>query len=124
MSYVKSDGSFVYTEGFAPAAIPSAARTTSGNGVAYEVGNRTELRGCVLDVTAASGTPSLVVNIQTSDDNVNWRTQATYTTVTAAPANQHLSQGGLDRFLRFSWTITGGTPSVTFSVGVLGGELV
>lgn len=125
MSYVRSDGTFVYTEGFSPAAIPSAARTTSGNGVAYETGDRVEVRGLVLDVTAMTSTPTLTVNVQTSDDNATWRTLASFTPVTAAPANQHLSVGGLDRFLRFSWTITGGTsPSVTFSVGVLGGELV
>lgn len=125
MSYVRSDGTFVYTEGFSPAAIPSAARTTSGNGVAYETGDRVEVRGLVLDVTAASGTsPSLTVNVQTSDDNTTWRTLQSFTAVTAAPANQHLSVGGLDRFMRFSWTITGTTPSFTFSVGVLGGELV
>lgn len=126
MSYVRSDGTFVYTEGFAPAAIPSAARTTTGNGVAYETGDRVEVRGLVLDVTAMSGSasPTLTVNVQTSDDNATWRTLQSFTAVTASPANQHLSVGGLDRFLRFSWTISGTTPSFTFSVGVLGGELV
>lgn len=124
MSYVRSDGTFVYTEGFSPAAIPSAARTTTGNGVAYETGDRTEVRGLVLDVTAASGTtPTLDVSVQTSDDNVTWRTLASFGQKTAV-SNQHLSVAGLDRFMRFSWVIAGTTPSFTFSVGVLGGELI
>jgi hypothetical protein len=124
VSYVRSDGTFVYTEGFSPAAIPSAARTTTGNGVAYETGDRTEVRGLVLDVTAASGTtPTLDVSIQTSDDNSTWRTLASFSQKTTV-SNQHLSVSGLDRYLRFSWVIAGTTPSFTFSVGVLGGELI
>ncbi|MCA1696557.1 MAG: hypothetical protein LC749_18555 [Actinobacteria bacterium] len=79
----------------------------------------------MLDVTAASGTsPTLTVNVQTSDDNTTWRTVVSFTAVTAAPANQHVSQGSLDRYLRFSWVIGGTTPSFTFSVGALGGELI
>ena len=125
MPYTKSDGTYVYSEGLGAAVVTSAARTASGNGSSIETGDRIEVRGLVLDVTAASGTsPSLTVNVQTSDDNTTWRTLQSFTAVTAAPANQHLSVGGLDRYLRFSWTITGTTPSFTFSVGQLGGELI
>lgn len=125
MPYTKSDGTYVYSEGLGAAVVTSAARTTTGNGSSIETGDRVEVRGLVLDVTAASGTgPSLTVNVQTSDDNTSWRTLQSFTAVTAAPANQHLSVGGMDRYLRFSWTITGTTPSFTFSVGQLGGELI
>jgi hypothetical protein len=123
MPYQKSDGTYVNTEGLGTAVVTSAARATSGNGTSIEVGNRTEVRGLVLDVTAASGTaPTLDVSIQTSDDNTTWRTLKSFAQKTGV-ANDHLSSGGLDRYLRFSWVIAGTTPSFTFSAGVLGGEL-
>jgi hypothetical protein len=124
MPYQKSDGTYVYSEGLGAAVVPSAARTTNGNGSSIETGDRVEVRGLVLDVTALSGTPTLTASVQTSDDNTNWRTLASFTAVTTSPNNQHLSVGGLDRYMRFSWTITGGTPSITFSIGALGGELI
>jgi hypothetical protein len=124
VSYGKSDGTYVYSEGLGGAVVASAARTASGNGSSIETGDRTEVRGLVLDVTAASGTtPTLDVSIQTSDDNTNWRTLKSFGQKTAI-SNEHLSSGGLDRYMRFSWAIAGTTPSFTFSVGVLGGEMV
>lgn len=124
MPYSKSDGTYVYSEGLGAAVVASAARTTSGNGSSIETGDRIEVRGLVLDVTAASGTsPTLNVNVQTSDDNTTWRTLASFGQKTGV-SNEHISVGGLDRYLRFSWVIAGTTPSFTFTVGVLGGELI
>jgi hypothetical protein len=124
MPYQKSDGTYVYSEGLDGAVVLSAARTVTGNGGAAETGNRTEIRGLVLDVTAASGTtPTLDVSVQTSDDNSSWRTLASFGQKTGV-SNQHLSVAARDRYVRFSWVIAGTTPSFTFSVGQLGGELV
>ena len=126
MSYVTSSGQYVDAEPLGAAVVGSAARTASGNGGSVETGSHGDVRGLVLDVTAQTGTsPTLDVSLQTSDDNTNWRTLKSYTQVTAAPNNQHLSSGGLDRYFRVSWVIGGSaTPGYTFSVGVLGGELV
>lgn len=94
----------------------SAARTASGSGSAVELGDRGTLR-LDLAVTAASGTkPSLSVDIETSADGSTWRPMAGFTAL-ATTGSQRISIGGLDRFARAVWTISGtGSPSFTFSV--------
>ncbi len=93
----------------------SAARIASGNGSSVELGDRGTLR-LLLDVTAASGTlPSLAVDVQTSYDGSTWRPLGGFT-AKAGTGSERLSFPGGDRFVRCSYTISGTTPSFTFSV--------
>lgn len=118
MGHSRADN--IYYEGEAVSLAASAARTTNGSGSTVAVGTAHTLRA-TLSVTAASGTtPSLTARIETSEDGTTWRTALTFTAATGA-TTQRLSTSGLDRFIRAAWTITGTTPSLTFSVT---GELV
>lgn len=93
----------------------SAARTASGNGSSVELGDRGTLR-LTLDVSAASGTlPSLQVDVQTSADGSTWRTIGGFTAL-ATTGSQRASFPGCDRFVRAAYTLSGTTPSFTFSV--------
>jgi hypothetical protein len=101
--------------------VASAARTTSGSQVsAADYGPYDQLRA-QLNVTAASGTtPNLAVVIEDSaDGGVNWNTVGTFTAKTAAGRETISVSGFTGRRLRATWTITGTTPSFTFSVAIV-----
>lgn len=120
MSYVRTDGRYVYTEQ-APS-LPSAARTASGAGTAVDSGAANVVRGLTLAVTASSGTtPTLDARLETSHDNAAWVTVGSFAQKTGAASETKLFSG-LDRYVRVAWTVGGTTPSFTFSVS--GGELV
>jgi hypothetical protein len=113
--------------------LPAATRTTAGNGDAIDL---PALAGMGLtpglppalvvqsDVTAVSGTasPTLTVIIEDSVDGVNWNTAVTLTAQTAV--GRQVARLGLTaaswpfnpRRVRVRYTITGTTPSFTFSV--------
>jgi hypothetical protein len=97
--------------------LPSTTATASGNGGAVPSGPYNTFR-LTLDVTAASGTtPSLTVTIQTSaDGSTGWTTLGTAFNAATAVSNQRKVLSGADRFVRASYTISGTTPSFTFSV--------
>lgn len=94
----------------------SAARTANGSGSPYVMGARGTLR-LTLAVTAASGTtPSMTVTVETSGDGGStWYSAGTFAAKTTT-ATERKSFSGLDRLVRVSWTITGTTPSFTFTV--------
>lgn len=122
MSYVKTDGTYVYTEPFP--AVASAARTTSSAATGVEVGNRSSLRSLTMAVTAQTGgsSPTLDVRVETGPDNSTWTTVGSFTQATGV-TSQTKSFAGLDRYARVAWTIGGtGGPSFTFSVS--GAELI
>lgn len=109
-----------YYEGDPVVLAPSAARTTSASGTPQATGHFVVIR-LNLVVTAVTGTtPSMTVIIETSMDATNWNQVGTFPAVTTTGTTRR-SVGGLDRFVRVSWTITGTTPSFTFAVS---GELV
>lgn len=96
--------------------VASAARTTNGSGGTVTAWDR---NGAVakLDVTAVSGTtPQLTVTIQDSPDGTAWTTRDTFGVKTGVSNETRTIPSGLDVFQRVSWTITGTTPSFTFSV--------
>ena len=116
--------------GFAPVTLKaSAAETSSTAGSAVAMSME---RGAVLvtvDVTASSGTPTMIVDIQGSIDGTTWVTLGTfgnngYVAGTPATAPTNLTgttvtkRGVLSSmpYLRYNSTIGGGTPSVTYSV--------
>lgn len=98
-------------------AVASAARTVTGNsGIRVGYGPAVSLR-VQLDVTAASGTsPTLDVLIQDTLDGVNFNTIGTFAQrVGVAREVITVTTAFADR-VRYLWTITGTTPSFTFSL--------
>lgn len=122
MPYVKSDGTYVYTESYPGVAL--AARTTSSSTAGYDTGSLNGLRGLYLNVTAATGTlPTLDVTVETSNDNSAWSVVGTAFTQATGATTQRKSFSGLDRYVRITWVI-GGTATPTFTFSVTQGELV
>ena len=106
------------TRGKAVTLKSSGATTATGTTTAVEVdGGTIRLK---LDVTAASGTtPTLDVQLQTSSDNGvsdSWRSLGPAFTQATGVTHQYTSVGGVDRFVRASYTIGGTTPSFTWSL--------
>lgn len=98
--------------------LPSAARTTAGQGTGWwEWGARAWAFFSII-VTAASGTtPQLTVIIESSADaGITWRTQGTSPVITGVSTTDVLVSGQFSELVRVRWTIAGTTPSFTFSV--------
>jgi len=101
--------------------LPSAARDTSENGGAVDVGHSRDLN-VVLNVTAITGAPtSLDVTLQTSYNGTNFAAFATaitftqVTTATGLQTKQITNFGG--KWIRAVATIVGGSgKTYTFSV--------
>lgn len=102
--------------------LPSAARTSSGNGTARQLGavSATQRVFGSLHVVAASGTtPTLNVTVA-SDNAVGFpsaATQLTFTQATTTTSQFQSAAGAItDDWWRVSYTIGGTTPSFTFIV--------
>lgn len=100
--------------------VPSAARTTTGNSgtsTALLPAN-VETVAILVNVTAASGTtPSMTLAVQWSNDGIAWAAADPPDTFTAMTAAGVVVKNFTVRaaLLRLAWTITGTTPSFTFS---------
>lgn len=96
----------------------SAARTTTGQGSSTPTTDQAQV--AKLDVTAASGTtPNLTVVVEESPNgSTGWTTHSSFTAKTGTGSQVIELRKRSQPFLRASWTITGGTPSFTFSVQV------
>lgn len=101
-------------------AVPSAARTTSGNSVALRMDPAADNINVAVFVTAASGTPSMILSVEWSNDGTNFAATETADAFTAitGTGNKVKSFPVRGLFARIVWVITGGTPSLTFSVDV------
>ena len=100
--------------------VASAARTTSGNSGALAVPESpNDEIDLFLDVTAVSGTgPSMTVTVEWSTDGATFfatDTADSFAAVTAAAKKTKAFEVKGDWY-RVVWTITGTTPSFTFSV--------
>jgi hypothetical protein len=95
--------------------VPSAARTTTGNSGALTGWNRNGASSR-LSITAVGGTPNLVLTIEDSPDGSTWTTRDTYPAQTTTATVTRDLPNSMQQFQRVVWTITGGTPSLTFSV--------
>jgi len=105
--------------------VPSAARTTTGNGSGFGVPQggfetpATQL-AVFVDVTATSGTPSMTLSVEWSHDGTTWFVADpadAFTAITATGKKVKVfTQKG--PFARLAWAITGGTPSLTFSATI------
>jgi hypothetical protein len=100
--------------------VASAARTTTGNSGALSLTDQTAEQIALLsNVTAASGTPSMVLTVEWSHDGTNFAIAEPADTHGAAITGTGLRVKRYDvkgTFYRVVWTISGGTPSLTFTV--------
>lgn len=105
-------------------AVASAARTATGSSGSIDVGHQ-DFLSLMLDVTAVSGTtPSLTLSVEWSHDGATWFTADpvdTFTAVTASGKKVKLFQVK-GTVARVTWTISGTTPSFTFSVTSITGS--
>jgi hypothetical protein len=99
--------------------VPSAARTTSGNSGPLGLSDTPTVDLEVVTSAVSGTTPSLALSVLWSDDGVNFGAPDgggdTFTAITAAgSAVKQVAVKGL--YMQIVWTITGTTPSFTFSV--------
>lgn len=105
---------------------PTAARTATGNGTGIDVQTMDGDLYLILDSAAGSGTtPTLDIKLQSSDTSGGTYTDitgATFTQVTATASQQSItiSKDEVRRWIRVVYTISGTTPSFTFSVNAVG----
>lgn len=97
--------------------VPSAARTTTGNSGAFGGWSRGDGQAqSRLAITAVGGTPNLVLTIEDSNDGTTWTVRDTYPAQTGVATVTRALPTNMAPYHRVVWTITGGTPSLTFSV--------
>jgi hypothetical protein len=100
----------------------SAARTANGNSASALTNASGRNAHFIVNVSAVSGTtPSLTVRVQTQDPvSSNWvdLPSAASSAITTVSTNL-FTVSNLPRTYRLAWTITGTTPSFTFSVAIL-----
>lgn len=95
----------------------SGAETTTGQGTAVDIGALRRAARLVLDVTAVSGTsPSLEVQLQTSEKGTGGWTLVDTISSIAAEGRREWHVARLAQFVRVVWVITGTTPSFTFTL--------
>ena len=108
----------------------SAAQTANGNTANLSVSQYHELAVGV-NITAVTGTsPSMTLNVDTLGADGIWYTIYTSSAQTAAGAVVTSIGAGLatnqsfGQTIRLRWTITGTTPSFTFSASILGKQAI
>ena len=104
---------------------PTAARTSTGQTSGIDLKNYDGDVVFLLDSAAGTGTsPTLDVTIEDSADNSSFAaiTGAAFTQVVGAASAQKLvvNKDSARRYVRVKYTITGTTPSFTFSVNAVG----
>jgi hypothetical protein len=103
--------------------VPSAARTGNGTGSTLSTWNRGAHAVAKLTVTAASGTPTLTVFVEDSPNGIGWTVRDTFGAKTGISTETRTLPTSLADFQRVRWTITGGTPNITFDVQFAAGTL-
>ena len=104
---------------------PTAARTATANGTGVDLNDYEGDIAIMIDSDAGTGTaPTLDVKIQDSADNSAFAdvTDATFTQITTTAGRQKIvvNSDSSARYVRAVATITGTTPSFTFSVNAVG----
>ena len=96
----------------------SAARVATGTGNAVATSDAARI-SWFIDSTASSGTPSVVMSVEWSHDGSTWAVADPADTMTAITgvANGKLCKSFPVRapYARLRWTVSGGSPSLTFS---------
>lgn len=93
----------------------SATVTASGNSGTLSA----DAFGCLsylISVTAITGATTFQLESQTSDDGTNWSNLHSSTRFSATGFERFTATRVSARYYRFTWTVTGGAPSITFSV--------
>lgn len=107
-------------------AVPAATRTSSGVGVAFDLAPvaappaapqppRTTAVLTLRVDTLGGVDPTLAVEVQTSEDMLDWTTLGAFTPRTTVGSETKRFPGA-SRYLRAVWTVGGTTPSITFKV--------
>ncbi len=97
--------------------LASSARTASGNSGSLDHYGGMGKLVVQLDVTAAGGvTPTLDVVLEDTLDGTNWNIIGTFAQRTAAGREVLRITSAFTDTLRLRWTVSGTTPSFTFSV--------
>ena len=95
-----------------------AAETSDSTGTSVDIGLLR--RAVIIDlevVLVAGTTPTLVVELQTSSDDANFRTMRKFDKRTTPTKRERFYIFGAEQFVRAKWTITGTAgPSFTFSL--------
>ena len=104
--------------------LASAARTTTGQSTAFDIGADDNL-SVLIDATTVSGTsPTMTVNVEWSHDGATWFVADpvdAFTAITAAGKKvKNFTVKGL--YARLNYTIGGTTPSFTFAAYVVHGS--
>lgn len=101
----------------------SSATTTTGQTSGFPTGYQASL-DIFLDVTATSGTPTMTVNVEWSNDNATWFASDpadVFTAITATGKKvKEFTVKGM--YARLNYTISGGTPSLTWAATALIGD--
>lgn len=96
----------------------SSARTATGQGSAVLIDTKAENLAVMVNVTAVSGTtPNCTFTVEWSNDGTSWAqadSADTFTAITAT-GNKVKTFAVKGVMARLVWTITGTTPSFTFS---------
>lgn len=101
--------------------LPSAARTTNANSNGVQIQANADTIALLVNVTAASGTtPSMALAVQWSNDGLTWAAADPADVFTAITATGVVVKtfGVKGNQVRLAWTLTGTTPSFTFSADV------
>lgn len=104
----------------------SAARTTTGTGGTITIDAMAGRVTVLVNVTASSGTtPNMVVGLDWSLDGTTWFPADPTDVMTAITANGTAAKTFQvkGKFARTKWTITGTTPSFTFTTDALTTEV-
>lgn len=97
--------------------VASTTLTASGNSSGRADFGSVDALRVQLDVTAVSGTsPSLTVFIEDTLDGTNWNTIGTFAAKTAVGREVINITTPFSNRIRARWTISGTSPSFTFSV--------
>jgi hypothetical protein len=96
--------------------VASAARTTTGQSAAIPIAELGGQLSVFVDVTAISGTPNMVISVEWSHDGVTFfkgDPADQMTAITAVGSAVKVFTVKAPQY-RIVWTISGGTPSLTF----------
>jgi hypothetical protein len=98
--------------------VASATQTTTGVSAAIGLADPGNQLNVLVNVTAASGTPSMIISLEWSMDGTNFGVADSADAMTALTAVSAAVKAFEVKapYYRVRWTISGGTPSLTFVV--------
>lgn len=89
----------------------STALTATGQSASVDNGASSANGGAAYLHVFSAGTGSMSAFVQDSSDNSTWSNLATFTAATGATSQRVEVTGTVDRYLRFAYAISGGSPA-------------